>query len=202
MSEKMSETEKKKLGVHLQLSVFRSKERYRIVNIRSFEGFEGNGIYAYGFTENGKPVLNPNMPRPYEFNGSVCGHVNLNLCFNRGVDVKNQKIMEFDALVVMVSNYGHGLGISKEQIEAKVKILIGNDAETIYFYKQSSVYGMTNAYDFKDSWLISGKDAVLELDHWNSFLKSIGSQWRILTPKTRRLLRKLEYQKLNAELEV
>jgi hypothetical protein len=199
MSEKMSETEKKKLGVHMQLSVFRSKERYRVVNIKSFEGFEGDGIYAYGFAENGLPILNPNMPRHYEFNGNVCGHVNLNLCFNRGIDVKDKKIMEFDALVVMISNYGHGLGISKEQIETKIKTLIENDAKTIYFYKLSSQRAMDKAYDFNDSWLISGKDAVLELDHWNSFLKSIKSEWRILTPKTRRLLRKLEYEKLQAE---
>jgi hypothetical protein len=58
---------------------------------------------------------------------------------------------------------------------------------------------MGKPYDFTDSWLISGKDAILDLEHWNTFLKSIGSDFRILTPKTRRLLRKLEYQKLQAE---
>lgn len=196
----MSET-KEKLGVHLQLSVFRSSERYQVVNIKTFDGLELPYIYAYGFSEKGEPILNPNMPRPYEFNGNVCGNVNLNLPFNRGLDIEGykEKFVEFDALVVMVSNYGHGLGITKAEIEAKIKILIENDAHTIYFYKQSSVYGMAKPYDFKDSWLISGKQAVLDLDYWNSFLRKIGSQWRILTPKTRRLLRKLEYEKLKAE---
>jgi hypothetical protein len=192
-------TEKKKLEVHMQLSVFRSSERYQVVNIKTFYGLETPYLYAFGFTEKGEPVLNPHEDRFYEFNGSVSGHVWLSYPFNSGIEVNDKKVIGFDAVVVMCSNYGHGLGITKAEIEEKVKFLIANSIDKIYFYKQSSVYGMAKAYDFKDSWLISGKDAVLELDYWNKFLKSINSQWRILTPKTRLLLRKLEYEKLKAE---
>jgi len=181
----------------MQLSVFRSSERYQVVNIKSFEGLETPYIFGFGFDEKGEPILNKNEPRHYEFAGSVSGHVWLSHPFNSGITVKGKKIIGFDAVQVMVSNYG--LAISKEAIEAKVKILIENDAKTIYFYKQSSVYGMAKAYGFENSWLISGKEAILDLDHWNTFLKSINSEWRILTPKTRRLLRKLEYEKLKAE---
>lgn len=189
----------KKLKVHMQLSVFRSREICQIVNIKSFEGLEQPYIYAYGFSKSGEPVLNKNEPRDFEFTGSVSGHVWLSFPFNNGITVKGKKIVGFDAVQVMVSNYG--LGISKAQIEEKVKILINNDAKTIYFAKQSSIYGMAKAYGFEDSWLISGKEAVLDLEQWNSFLKSIGSSWRILTPKTRILLRKLEYAKLQAEVD-
>jgi len=194
----MSEIEEQKIGVHLKLSVFRSKERYQIVNVKTFEGLEQPYIYAYGFTEKGIPVLNQKEEPHFRFNGSVSGHVNLNAPFYKGISIGNKlRIAGIDAVQCMVSNYG--LGISRAEIEAKVKILIENDAKTVYFYKQSSIYGMAKAYGFEDSWLISGKEAVLELDYWNSFLKKIGSNWRILTPKTRRLLRKLEYQKLQAE---
>jgi len=193
----MSEIEHKKLGVHLQLSVFRSKERFQVVNIKTFEGIEQPYIFCFGFSENGIPILKVNEDRHFEFNGSPIGHVNLNIAFNEGMGEKGKRIIGFDALVRMISNYG--LGISREQIEAKVKTLIENDAHVIYFYKQSSVYGMAKAYGFENSWIISGKDAILELDYWNSFLKKIGSHWRILTPKTKLLLRKLEYQKLQAE---
>jgi len=194
-------TEEKKVGVHLKLSVFRSKERFQIVNIKTFEGLETPYIYAYGFSEKGIPVLNQNEEPFFRFNGSVSGHVNLNVPFYKGILIDNKRrVTGIDAVQCMVSNYG--LGISKEQIETKVKTLMDNDAKVIYFAKQSSVYGMAKAYGFENSWLIIGKEAVLDLDYWNKFLKSINSQWRILTPKTRRLLRKLEYQKLNAELEV
>jgi len=191
-------TEEKKIGVHLKLSVFRSKERFQIVNIKTFEGLETPYIYSFGFSEKGFPVLNQNEEPFFRFNGSVSGHVNLNAPFYKGILIDNKRrVTGIDALVCMISNYG--LGISKEQIETKVKTLIENDAKTIYFYKQSSVYGMAKAYNFENSWLISGKDAILELDFFNKFLKSINSQWRILTPKTRLLLRKLEYEKLKAE---
>jgi hypothetical protein len=189
----------KKFEVHLQLSVFRSSDRYQVVNIESFDGLELPYIYAYGFGEDGQPILNPREPRFYEFNGSVSGHTCLNHPFQNGIIVKGKRIMGFDALEVMISNYGHGLGITRAEIEEKIKIFIDSKIDTIYFFKQSSVYGMAKPYNFKDSWIVSGKDAVLELDFWNSFLKSIGSAWRILTPKTRRLLRKLEYEKLKAE---
>jgi hypothetical protein len=190
-------TEKKKLEVHMQLSVFRSSERYQIVNIKTFEGLETPYIFGFGFDEKGEPILNKNEPRFYEFTGSVSGHVWLSFPFNSGITVNGKKIIGFEAVQIMVQNYG--LAITREQIETKVKILIENDAKTIYFYKQSSVFGMARPYGFENSWLISGKDAVLDLDHWNTFLKSINSEWRILTPKTRRLLRKLEYEKLKAE---
>jgi len=191
-------TEEKKLGVHLKLGVFRSKERFQIVNVKTFEGLETPYIYAYGFTEKGIPVLNQNEEPFFRFNGSVSGHVNLNAPFYKGILIDNKRrVTGIDAVQCMVSNYG--LGISREQIETKVKTLIENDARIIYFYKQSSVYAMAKPYNFENSWIISGKDAVLDLDYWNKFLKSIGSQWRILTPKTRLLLRKLEYEKLKAE---
>jgi hypothetical protein len=190
-------SEQKKLGVHLQLSVFRETETYQVVNIKTFDGLEMPYLFAFGFTEKGEPVLKRKENAFYEFRGGVTSHVNLNHPFNNGLNVNLLRIIGFDAVVFMVSNYG--LGITKAEIEAKVKTLIENDAHTIYFYKQSNVYGMGKPYDFTDSWLISGKDAILDLEHWNTFLKSIGSDFRILTPKTRRLLRKLEYQKLQAE---
>jgi len=194
----MSEIEQKNFGVRLKLSVFRNKERYQLVNLKSFEGLEQPYIFGYGFTEKGIPVLNQKEESHFRFNGSVSGHVNLISPFYKGILIDNKRrVTGIDAVQCMVSNYG--LGISKEQIQEKVKFLAENNIENVYVYKQSSVYGMAKAYDFVDSWIISGKDAVLELDHWNSVLKKIGSNWRILTPKTRLLLRKLEYEKLKAE---
>jgi len=186
------------LGSRLKLSVFRSKERYQIVNIKDFSGLEEPYVFAYGFTEKGIPVLNSKEEPHFRFNGSVSGHVNLVASFYKGILINNKKkVIGIDALVCMLSNYG--LGITKEELEAKLKIQMELGAINIYCYKQSSVYGMAKAYNFENSWFIKGKEAVLELDHWNTFLKSIGSSWRILTPKTRLLLRKLEYQKLQVE---
>jgi len=185
-------------GVRLKLSVFRSKERYQVVNLKDFSGLEQPYIFAYGFTEKGQPIKNQNEEPFFRFNGSVTGHVNLVSPFYRGILIDNKKrVIGIEAVQCMICNYG--LPITKEQIQEQVKFLAENGVKNVYVYKQSSVYGMAKAYNFVDSWLISGKDGILELDFWNSFLKKIGSHWRILTPKTKLLLRKLEYEKLKAE---
>jgi hypothetical protein len=195
---------KQATSAHMQLCVFSSSAKQRILNIQTFEGLESE-LSAYGFTASGDPVLDRDAKCEYKLSGPMVGAVNLNQPFNSGIrlphkrDANRQlivspKVKGYAAVYEMLARNGCQPPRITE-IQEKIETLIRNGLATIYFYKESSTQGLVSAYGL-DRWIISGESPKVDYDVVNDILKRLKSPWRIVTDKSLRALRVQELKRL------
>jgi len=160
----------------------RQKHAVRVVNLKTFQGTEEK-IECFGFTEKGIPIVNPRIRiKPHlRFTGGYASGIAL-----APLLVKGHKLSDL---------LRERLDIDEKQAEALVKpyAKIGK----IFFYRKSDLYANAPRGDYEDEW-VCDTDRPKELDFtmWNAWLKKVGSDWRIYTPRVARLLRKLDFERI------
>ena len=198
------------VNVNLKITVFEQNTIVRIVNIESFEGLDSE-ISAFGFDSNGNPITSMEQINnvKYRVTGQPRSGVNLNGIFSRGLntDFKRNpsgklenagKLHGWNAIAMQLSR--NGCYADPKTIQEATENLIRSGISRIHFYREANVNGMAQSYGmFSDKWIVSGDVPSINYDIFNKLLKKIGSQWRIQTPNTMKLLRKLELQKLVSE---
>ena len=200
-------------NVNLKLVVFAQNERVKVVNIQDFEGLDEE-ISCFGFKEDGTPVTSMEhiTQAKYRITGVSRSGVNLNGIFSRGLNTdfkrnpstgkleNSGKLHGWNAVAMQLSR--NGCYADPKEIQAKTETLIKSGINRIHFYREANVNGMAQSYGmFSDRWIVSGDVPSINYDIFNKLLKKIGSEWRIQTPNTMKLLRKLELQKLTQETE-
>jgi hypothetical protein len=197
-------------NVNLKITVFAQEARVKVVNVEDFTGLDEE-IDAFGFTEKGEPVTSMEhiTQAKYRVTGLPRGGVNLNNVFSRGLnrDYKRDatgklensgKLHGWDAVTMQLSR--NGCHADPKEIQQKTEALIKSGISRIHFYREANICGMAQSYDmFKDRWVVSGDVPEVNYDVFNKLLKKLGSAWRIQTPNTMKLLRKLELQRLTQE---
>ena len=207
-------------NINLKLVVFAQNERVRVINIEDYEGLDTE-ISAFGFTEKGEPVTNPQQPVKYRVTGQSHGGVNLNNVYSRGLYmdhverkptgryddhgrpitefVKPKRLFGWESVSMQLSR--NGCHADPKTIQEATENLIRSGLSRVHYYRLCNVNGMAQSYGmFEDKWVV-GDVPEVNYDVFNRLLKKIGSQWRIQTPNTMKLLRKLELQKLTQETE-
>ena len=153
----------------------------RIVNLKTFDGTSANSenwIFAYGFTKDGKPIYRESNIEKADFkiSGLFAGTVEMSPMLRKG-----KTLAEL-------------LGISGKEANKLVKPYASSGVHMLNFVRESNLHGMGNYGD----WLVyAEKIPDVNYDEFNDkVLKRIGSEWRIVTPKVNRLLKKLEFQQI------
>jgi hypothetical protein len=207
-------------NINLKLTVFAKEARVKIVSLNDFTGLDEE-INAFGFTEKGDPVTSMEYiaQAKYRVTGFPRGGVNLNNVYSRGLNadykhvpdgydehgrqkfklVSSGKAHGWDAVAMQLSR--NGCHADPKTIQKQAESLIKSGISRVHFYREANINGMAQSYGmFKDKWLV-GDIPEVNYDVFNKLLKKIGSKWRIQTPNTMKLLRKLELQKLISETE-
>lgn len=205
IGEKMVKTD----NVHIQMCVWNPKQ-VRLINMKTKEGI-GSPMEAYGFDALGNPVMRKNDPRlKYEIVGETPSvRVDLSATAILGVrqDLKRDankqliitpKIFGFEAMAIMLSRAGCS---PPRDLETQISMYVKNGMGRIWLYRESNVRGMANAYGFSDYWNIAIEPPEADYDGFNAFLKTLKSNYRIITKKQIDVLRQNELNQLEAGLE-
>jgi hypothetical protein len=215
----------KQLNVNLKISIPSKCDDFRIVNVKTLDGISGD-ISCYGFDEQGNPVKSPNdRRRKYIVTGGYCSGVSLMRQFTNGMttykleyvrrDPHNpadqsmipQQVPEFEysgfaAVALALSRAG--CHADPAVCEKSITNLIKNGVLNIYCTRLCHTYGLDENYNgfFNsiggDKWEFGSKFTHddIDFDITNDFLRSIGSNWRILTSKVQKALQLKAFKQL------
>jgi len=153
----------------------------RIVNLKTFEGTSANSenwIFCYGFSKDGKPIYRESNIKKADFkiSGLFAGTVEMSPMLRKG-----KSLAEL-------------LGISDKEANELIKPYVNGDVKMLNFVRESNLCGMGNYGKWR---VYASKIPTPDYDCFNDkVLKRIGSEWRIVTPKVNRLLKKLEFQQI------
>jgi hypothetical protein len=208
-------------NANLKIVVFSQTERVKVINITTFDGLDSE-IDAFGFTEKGEPVTNPEQLNNVKYRVTGLSHagVNLNNVYSRGLCMDHKHVPDgydehgrqksklvlgkhlhgWDAVAMQLGR--NGCHADPKTIQEATENLIRSGITRIHYFREANICGMAQSYGmFEDKWIVSGDVPEVNYDVFNKLLKSLKSPWRIQTPNTMKLLRKLELQRLTQETE-
>lgn len=192
-------------NVHVQMCVW-SPSYQRLLNLKTYDGIDFP-LEAWGFDVNGNAVFKQSDPAlKYKIVGTTPSiRVDLSATATlgiradmkrdaKGVLVVTDKIYGIEAMSIMLGRNGC---TGPKDLEQKIDALIRNDMSRIWIFRESNRRGMANAYGFEDYWNISAEPPQSDYDGFNEFLKkTLKSDYRIMTDKQIRILRRTELSKL------
>lgn len=157
----------------MRICLFRTKALVDIVNLTTLQGVN-EVISCLGFDEKGNPIRRAKDLKnaPYKVSGSYYG----------GISIPDGDLATF-------------LGITEDEASELLKGKEGTNR--IFFYRQHQTYGMLKPYlADSDVWVSDLNPPELDYDAFNKLLAEIGSEWRINTPMVRKVLLKLQMERI------
>lgn len=212
----------KQLNINLKISIPSKSDDFKIVNVLNLNGIDGS-LSCYGFDEQGNPIGSlPDQRRKYIIVGGYRSGVSLLANFKTGIEtytskyvrkdpnnpsdptmipqkVLEHKYFEFEAIALMLSR--NGAHCDPKFCESEIKRLIKGGIQNIYCTLLSHTFGLDEDYNGflgGNKWTFGSKITLedVDFDIANDFLRSIGSNWRILTNKVAKALQLKAFKQL------